>query len=62
MTRASYRSRCQPFCCCAEIARHGRGLHGIEYPAQMIDPGHGEVMWLLDRPAASLLSAALLGS
>ncbi|MGO9063077.1 MAG: 6-phosphogluconolactonase [Candidatus Binataceae bacterium] len=32
------------------------------YPAQIIDPGNGEVMWLLDRPAASLLSPALLGS
>lgn len=33
-----------------------------KYPAQIIAPGHGEVMWLLDRPAASLLSASLLGS
>ena len=33
-----------------------------QYPAQIIDPAHGEVMWLLDRPAASLLSPALLGS
>jgi 6-phosphogluconolactonase len=30
------------------------------YPAQIIDPAHGEVMWLLDRPAASLLSPASL--
>jgi 6-phosphogluconolactonase len=29
-----------------------------KYPAQIINPGHGEVIWLLDRPAASLLSAA----
>ena len=33
-----------------------------QYPAQIIDPAHGEVMWLLDRPAASLLSPSLLGS
>ena len=26
------------------------------YPAQIIDPPHGEVIWLLDRAAASLLS------
>jgi 6-phosphogluconolactonase len=32
-----------------------------QYPAQIIDPTHGEVMWLLDRPAASLLSPALIG-
>ncbi|HXR36260.1 MAG TPA: 6-phosphogluconolactonase [Candidatus Binataceae bacterium] len=32
------------------------------YPAQIIDPAHGEVMWLLDRAAASLLSPALLGA
>jgi 6-phosphogluconolactonase len=32
-----------------------------KYPAQLIAPEHGEVMWLLDRPAASLLSPALLG-
>lgn len=30
------------------------------YPAQIIDPAHGEVMWLLDRAAASLLSPGLL--
>jgi 6-phosphogluconolactonase len=33
-----------------------------QYPAQIIDPPHGEVIWMLDRPAASLLSPALLGS
>ncbi len=33
-----------------------------QYPAQIIDPAHGEVMWLLDRPAASLLSPSLLES
>jgi 6-phosphogluconolactonase len=32
-----------------------------KYPGQIIDPEHGDVMWLLDRPAASLLSPALLG-
>jgi 6-phosphogluconolactonase len=32
------------------------------YPAQIIAPAHGDVMWLLDRPAASLLSPALLGA
>jgi 6-phosphogluconolactonase len=32
-----------------------------KYPAQLIDPAKGEVMWLLDRPAASLLSPATLG-
>lgn len=33
-----------------------------KYPAQIIEPSHGEVMWLLDRPAASLLSGALPGA
>ncbi len=33
-----------------------------KYPAQIIDLANGEVMWLLDRPAASLLSPALLQS
>lgn len=33
-----------------------------QYPAQIIEPTHGEVMWLLDRPAASMLSPALLSS
>jgi 6-phosphogluconolactonase len=28
-----------------------------KYPAQIIDANQGEVMWLLDRPAASLLSS-----
>jgi 6-phosphogluconolactonase len=28
-----------------------------KYPAQIIDPSQGEVIWLLDRSAASLLSA-----
>src|SRR5262249_42856856 len=26
------------------------------FPAQIVDPPHGEVVWLLDRAAASLLS------
>jgi 6-phosphogluconolactonase len=30
-----------------------------EYPAQIIDANQGEVMWLLDRPAASLLSSSV---
>jgi|SRR5579875_1277759 6-phosphogluconolactonase len=29
-----------------------------KYPAQLIDANPGEVMWLLDRPAAALLSAS----
>jgi len=33
-----------------------------KYPAQIIDANQGEVMWLLDRPAASLLSASTPGS
>jgi len=32
-----------------------------KYPAQIIDANQGEVMWLLDRPAASLLSPSLRG-
>jgi 6-phosphogluconolactonase len=31
------------------------------YPAQIIDANQGEVMWLLDRDAASLLSASVTG-
>jgi 6-phosphogluconolactonase len=30
-----------------------------KYPAQIIDANQGEVMWLLDRPAASLLSSSV---
>jgi 6-phosphogluconolactonase len=32
-----------------------------KYPAQLIDANQGEVMWLLDRPAASLLSPSVVG-
>jgi len=32
-----------------------------KYPAQIIDANQGEVMWLLDRAAASLLSASAVG-
>ncbi len=32
-----------------------------KYPAQIIAANQGEVMWLLDRPAASLLSASVAG-
>jgi len=27
-----------------------------KFPAQIVDPHDGEVIWILDRPAASLLS------
>jgi 6-phosphogluconolactonase len=29
-----------------------------EYPAQLIDPSDGDVMWLLDKAAASLLKSS----
>ncbi len=32
-----------------------------KYPAQIIDANQGEVIWLLDRPAASLLSPSVAG-